>query len=98
MTDLYETNYNIYNHLHPTVQRPLASIAMHPAEDVNEGSLLQAAIGLFIEHDIGNLAKISLIEYLELPRDIALMILEECRKKAKKADSTIENIQKQFEK
>lgn len=94
MSDLYETNYGIYDHVRPTVPRPLASVAMHPAEDINEGSLLEAAIRTFIELDIGNQAKISFLEYLELPRDIALMVLEACRAKSKKTDSTISNIEK----
>lgn len=97
MYDLYESNYGIYEHRRTTASRPLASVAFHPQEDCNENSLLQTAIKVFIDNDIGNLTKLSLVDYLELPSDIVAMINEACRTKLKANSQTMSEVERQME-
>lgn len=94
--DLYETNYGICNHVNPTIRRPMASVAMHPSEEINEGSLLQDTIRKFIKTDIKEYTGLSLVEFLELPRDIVEIIVRECESHSRTKDATIHDIEKQF--
>lgn len=96
MGDLYESNYRIFNHLQSTAHKPLASVAMHQCEDFTDNSLLQNAIRLFIENDIGSYTKMSLTDYLELPSDIAALILEQCQITAKAKGATLAQTEQQF--
>lgn len=97
MRDMYESHYGIYNHLSQTIRRPLASVAMHPAEEINEGSLLENTFKVFIEAKIGEIAKISLLEYLELPTDIAKMLLEQCQAAAKRTSNLVDDVTKSLQ-
>jgi hypothetical protein len=94
MHDLYESNYNIYNHLRPTINRPLASVAMHPAEDFTDGSGLSAAVKVYIDNDIGGYTKLNLAEYLELPSDIATIIVEQCQAASKSKGKAMDAVEK----
>jgi hypothetical protein len=77
MYDLYETVYGIFNHLHPTARnRPLASVAMFPSEDINDSGLLELVIRRYVEKDIRNVFGLNLEEFLNLPMDIAEMLMD----------------------
>jgi hypothetical protein len=96
MFDLYESNYGIYNHLRPAIQKnkPLASVAMHPGEDFTEGSNLADAVKVYIENNIGDYTKLSLVDFLELTSDVASIIVDQCQEASKRKS----NIAKQIEK
>lgn len=96
MRDLYESNYGIFEHRRVNRNRPLASVAFHLAEDINEHSPLQEAMKSFIDNDIGNLTKMSLLEYLELPVDIISMINDICAAKLKSNSQTLSEVEKQM--
>lgn len=73
---MYETEYGIYNHItESSGRRPLASVALHPKEDVNTHSLLEEVMKIYLEQNIGETFKLSLIEFMDLPRDIIDMML-----------------------
>lgn len=76
LRERYETLYGIYNHDAPDVNRPLASVAIHKAEDASLGSLLYERIEQFEERKIYQRFGISLVEFLELPSDVCLKIME----------------------
>lgn len=96
LKDLYETEYGIFNHLHPTVQRPLAGVAFHDAEEINDNSLLQDAIRKYVKSEVLNYTGLNLVEFLELPRDIVEMIVSACESHSRTKDAAIQNIEKQF--
>ena len=95
---MYDTNYGIYNHLNPHNNRPLASVAFHPGEDVNENSLLRNALKVYIDNDIGNLTKLSLVDYLELPSDVVAIINELCQNKLRENSKTMSQVEQQMSK
>lgn len=77
LREKYETLLGIYNHDHPPgPPRPLASIAMHWAEDASGGSLLYERIEQFEERKIHQRFGLSLTEFFELPRDVCRKIME----------------------
>lgn len=94
MQDLYETQYGIYNHLSKDRNRPLASVAFHDVEDINEGSLLEEAIRTYTLRGIGEHTRLSLVEFLELPSDVVAMIVKICDEIAKKKEKTMEEVER----
>lgn len=68
--DLYETRFGIFNHDDRT-KNPLASVLMHDAEDVMLDSALADLLIEFAVEDYGDLWKISLTEFMGLPKPIA---------------------------
>lgn len=97
MYDLYETEFGIYDHIHDK-SRPLASVSFHHCEDYNTASLTEEAIRTYIIKDIKNVYGLSLIEFLELPKDIIEMMFiideEEKANKKKLMDELEENLKK----
>lgn len=90
LQDLYETEFGIYDHLNEDKSRPLASVAMHPAEDFNGHSLLKQAIESFIDRNIKDATGLNIVRFLELPTDIVRMIGEACDSKAERAALALE--------
>lgn len=85
LRDTYETLYGIYNHEADNPARPLAVMGMHAAEDAHTGSLLYERIEQFGEKEVFQFYGLNLVQFLDLPRDIGMKILETCEKlKAKK--------------
>lgn len=74
--DLYESHYKIYNHFDKSVKRPLAGVALHESEDNAIGTQLYAVIEMFVNKDIATLFNISLIEFLALPSEYCLKLVE----------------------
>lgn len=70
MSDMYEHHYGIYPHLSNAMKGPLASVAMHEAEDYTTGSLLEEAIKTYVSRGIKDLYGLDLEKFLDLPIDI----------------------------
>ncbi len=66
MMDLYENRFGIYNHLAGD-KNPLSSVLLHDKEEVWMDSSLRDMIEDFALYDIGELWKISLVDFLKLP-------------------------------
>lgn len=94
MQDLYETQYGIYNHIAKDPTRPLASVAFHDVEDINEGSMLEEAIRTYANRQIGEYTRLSLVEFLELPSDIVAMVIKICDEIAKKKEKTLQDVER----
>lgn len=73
--DLYDKTYGIFDHTSVQNRRPLSSVAFHPAEMVNEDSLLEEGMRLYISRNIYEHFKLSWTEFMDLPRDIAQSML-----------------------
>lgn len=71
--EFYETLYGIHNHADRTLSknRPLASVAIHQAEDTYTYSMLRRYLFRYRHHEINKNWGLSLSEYLNLPWNIA---------------------------
>lgn len=74
MRDLYEGKYGIYNHIGKSKIRPLSSVACHPCEDFNTGSMLESSMTMYIEKRIKDHFGLTLLEYLQQPLDVVEMM------------------------
>lgn len=93
---MYEVHYGICNHLDRNNARPLASVALHPAEDINTGSFLEESIRLYISRNIKELYHLSLIEFMELPRDIVRMLCDIAGEENSRKATMMSQIEDQF--
>jgi hypothetical protein len=98
MKDLYETEYGIYDHLSGSKNRPLASVAMHDMEDINDGSLLEEAANKYISKGIYDAFHLTLLEFLELPIDVIELLFSICDSEQSKKSKAISDISKEFRK
>lgn len=76
MKDFYEHQYGIYRHLDvDKPDRPMASVAFHPAEDTITNSYMVAAYETYVNKRIQKYFGLNVQEYLNTPRDhIEVMI------------------------
>jgi len=79
--DMYEMNYDIYAHSN-TKKRPLSSVALHETEDNTLTSSLYEAITGYHQRGIKELFGLSLKEYLDLPSEICILLMETSSKDA----------------
>lgn len=75
MRDLYDTIYGIHNH-NKQGQHPFATVMTHESEENTITSNLYASIDIFRERKIKETFGISYLEYLSLPTDMCLALLD----------------------
>lgn len=76
MRDFYENAYGIYPHLKKNGNRPLASVALHPAEELIDDSLLEEAVRSYIARGVRDLYNLSIVEFLELPQHVVNLLVK----------------------
>jgi hypothetical protein len=96
LQDMYETFYGIYNHLDRNNKNPLATVMLHPSEDISAGSYLEDSIRLYISRGIKDLYGLNFIEFLNLPRDIIRLLLDISSEEASRKSAAISQIESQM--
>lgn len=95
ISDLYETRFNIFDH-RDFRKNPLASVLMHECEDVMLDSALADLLIDFAVEDYGELWKISLVDFLSLPKPIADLLRRvkpiAVKKKTEQLNSILPNL------
>lgn len=70
--------------LDPQLKRPLSSVALHDAENICAGSKLYELIKLYADRKVYTHYGLSLLDYLDLPHDIAAFIMTDCTERLQK--------------
>ena len=97
LKDLYESQYHIFDHIGNNNNRPLASVALHPGEEVVKDSLLEEIMRSYILKDIKKITGLSLIEYMDLPPDYIEIIDRLATEEEVKKYQEIKKAEKQFQ-
>lgn len=92
MMEQYETLFGIYDHLKRDASNPFAVVALHPAEDNFEYSILRERMEQFAYHKVTEAFGLSWLEYLSLPCYEASEILQISALKRTKEEQTQNNI------
>lgn len=82
LREAYDVDFGIFNHLKqaqlesagmkPELKRPLASVALHPAEDwAGKDTQLELVMRGFADNDVGQNFHMSFVEFLALPVEYA---------------------------
>lgn len=72
--EFYETLLRMFNHYSGDNYRPLASVALHPQEDVITDSLLERSIKTFVLRNVKDTFGLNYLEYISLPSYICEMM------------------------
>lgn len=96
LNDLYETEYGIYDHLAKNKKRPLASVAMQPSEDINDGSILEETLRTYVLKGIKDVFHLDVLEFLELPPDIVQMMFSIAGDEQTKKSAMLSQVEQQF--
>jgi hypothetical protein len=98
MQEFYETRYGIYDHLSASNVRPLSSVALHPAEDFNAGSLLEEAIRTYTDKGILAQFGLNLVQFLDLPVDVVDILLTQATDEQAKKNTAMQKLEDQMKK
>lgn len=75
--EAYDTTYGLYDHERWT-DNPLALVSLHPGEDILSHGRLALTIRQFRRNKVNVHFGLSLQEFLEQPRHINKLIIDEC--------------------
>lgn len=74
---LYDKTYRIHDHeSRNSIDDPLSLFALHPKENWLEGGSVYRLIRTYSRYSIKDIANISLLEFLELPRHIVSLLCD----------------------
>ena len=96
LNEFYETLLRIYNHYSGDNKRPLASVALHPEEDIIKGSLLEESIKTFYLRNIKETFGLNYLEYIELPRYVCDIMADVGKDMLKKKSNIAADVQKEL--
>lgn len=96
--DMYEVQYGIFNHIGASKKRPLSSVAMHDAEENTSTSSLYEAIDTYQRNGIKEIFGLSLKEYLDLPTEICIKLLESASNEFSKKSNVISGLEADMKK
>lgn len=94
--ELYETEFGIYDHIRNIERRPLASVAMFPSEDINDGSLLEESMKVYIEKKIWDLFHLNYFEFISLPRDVIEIMTTVANQEFKNKSQQLDELEKKL--
>ena len=102
----YQTTFNIFDHLsnaqrvvgeNPDDHHPLASIELHPAEDLIHTFRTPELLDLYIKLKIKDYTGLSWVEFMDLPREYSQMIMDRCAKELSEENKKTNQIVKNLE-
>lgn len=108
LSEAYDVTFGIFDHLRqaaieqkttrPELKRPLASIALHPAEAfASKGTELYKVLEGFAENEVGDTFKISLPEFLDLPVEYAQALMSISKKRLERKSKQVDSQQASLE-
>lgn len=102
MLAYYDSQFNIFNHFNQGIRRPLALVAMHPAEDITSNTMLESRISKFASSGVKDVLGLNLKEYMNLPTDICDMLCRvattELSKKSAITNAALNNLENSINK
>lgn len=87
LQDFYETYFGVFDHFH-SKNRPLASVALHDAEENSYGTAIYEKVRSYVKFKIWEHCKLSFTEYMSLPREYSNLMIELASEQAKKGTQT----------
>jgi hypothetical protein len=93
---MLDEKLRIFNHRAAQNTRPMSSVAFHEAEDFTTHSLTNQLLQIYVDYDIYEFFKLSLLEFVEMPHDIIDLMIEIIVKKRKSKQNAIQDIEKEL--
>ena len=96
LRQLYETEFGIFDHISYNKERPLSGVAMFEAENVDSDNALDNVMATYIDKRIKDTFGLSFIEYVSLPRNYIIKMLELCDRETTKKNNALADVEKQL--
>lgn len=84
LNEAYDETYGLCDHLNEPIDAVLSSVAMHPGEVVDTYSLRSYYLKSFITGRVSKHTGLSVMEFMQLPKDMADELLELCEEAAER--------------
>lgn len=99
LDEAYEMEYNIYNHAVFDKENPdpLRLIGLHPKEDTYKDSLFKEWVDRYLDSGIKETYGLTLIEWLNVPIDRAIEMLDCSKDYTDRKDRLLKDIERQRE-
>ncbi len=108
MFEAYDVAFGIFDHLkqaqsdnaqtNPDLKRPLASVALHPAEAwAGPGKQLETVLKGFEANNVAATFNLSIIDFLNLPVEYAELIMRICKNSVKRKSAQVDEQQAHLE-
>ncbi len=97
MSEFYDTLVKIYNHYSGDNSRPLATVALHPQEDLIKHGLLDESIRNFPLRNIKETFGLNYLEFMNLPSYVCEIMTEVAREELKRKATMAQGIQSELE-
>ena len=91
MYQIYETEFGVFDHIN-IKNRPLASVAFMDIEDTLDGSPMDSITRTYATKGMNKLFGISLLELINLPRDIVELLINVATEEQKKVQPALDQI------
>lgn len=65
---------------------------MHPGEEINRGSRLEELINIYARKNIGGIFRLSVLEFMDLPRDVIDMLINTADIKTKENTNNVDDL------
>lgn len=98
MRDLYRTKYNIFNHIQSNNVNPLSSVMLHEAERFDYEGKLESLFKGYVDKQVNDVFKMSLMEYIKLPSYVSRIIRKMCDGELTKKSNILNNIENSLNK
>lgn len=95
--EAYETTFRLYNHDIINPLEPLALVRLHDKENVVKYSRMANTVRSFRRHRVGHHFNMSLGEFLQYPRHIGRLILEDCGEAEKEEYNRTKQMMENYE-
>lgn len=90
--DIYEHETGIFNHAQRQDKRPLSSVALHETEENTSTSRLYMTIEAYKNKGIKDMFGLNLIEFLDLPSELCIYLMELANKEGAKNQNILSNL------
>lgn len=97
LMDQYETKFGIFNHELGADARPLALVALHPAEDTTTHSRLYERMVQYADLEVYSVFGVSWPEFISQPTDVCIYQLEVCAAKQRRKGQVVDKIHAEIE-
>lgn len=98
MRDLYRTHYGIFDHSVNSNRNPLSSSLLHESERFDYEGKLEGLFKSYLDKQVNELFKMSLLDYLKLPSYMSGIIRKICDSELTKKTSILNNIENSLNK
>lgn len=90
--EAYDETYGIADYSYDDPRNPMALIAMHPKEDYLTNGRMERTIKSYAKYRVLKHYGISLLEFLDLPRHISQVIMDDCLEREKSEGKKAEEL------